>query len=112
MPNYGSSKTKGLGMIGRLLITGAGIALKGLGKAFKKGKKVKKVDKVQKSASAYVKRQKQISQAAGGPKPKKTVDPVSKRSGISKEGRDAIIFGTAAAAGLGASKTIKKRLKK
>ena len=85
-----------------------GAAIKGFGKALSKGKKTKKVDKVQKSASAFVKRRKQLSGAAGGPKPKKTVDPVSKRLGISKEMKDALKFGTIAAVGLGASKTIKK----
>jgi hypothetical protein len=78
-----------------------GAAIKGFGKALSKGKKTKKVDKVQKSASAFVKRRKQLSGAAGGPKPKKTV-------GISKEMKDALKFGTIAAVGLGASKTIKK----
>ena len=105
-------------MIGRLLITGAGIALKGLGKAFKKGKKVKKVDKVQKSASAYVKRQKQLSGVKGVGKAFKhrgftgPFKPKPKKLGISEEVRDTLVFGTAAATGLGASKTIKKRLKK
>ena len=62
--------------VGRLLLTGAGIALKGLGKAFKKAKRKsrrKKLglpektkmqqrssDKVKEAASRFVKRRKQL----------------------------------------------------
>ena len=88
-------------MVASLLIRGAGLAIKGIGKALSKKKKTKKIDKVQKSASDFVKRRKQLSKG----KP-----DLVKQSGPSK--KEVIGYGTAAGAGLGATSIIKKRMKK
>jgi len=88
-------------MVASLLIRGAGLAIKGIGKALSKGKKTKKIDKVQKSASDFVKRRKQLSKG----KP-----DLVKQSGPSK--KEVIGYGTAAGAGLGATTIIKKKKKK
>jgi hypothetical protein len=88
-------------MVASLLIRGAGLAIKGIGKALSKKKKTKKIDKVQKSASDFVKRRKQLSKG----KP-----DLVKQSGPSK--KEVIGYGTAAGAGLGATAVIKKKKKK
>ena len=88
-------------MVASLLIRGAGLAIKGIGKALSKRKKTKKIDKVQKSASDFVKRRKQLSKG----KP-----DLVKQSGPSK--KEVIGYGTAAGAGLGATAIIKKKKKK
>ena len=88
-------------MVASLLIRGAGLAIKGIGKALSKKKKTKKIDKVQKSASDFVKRRKQLSKG----KP-----DLIKQSGPSK--KEVIGYGTAAGTGLGATAVIKKKKKK
>ena len=97
-------------MVASLLIRGAGLAIKGIGKALKARKRKKR----RKSLGLPERTKMQQRSAAGFVKLKKKMNKgkpdLVKQSGPSK--KEVIGYGTAAGAGLGATAIIKKNKKK